>query len=93
MTFLNLGAYIMNTLSNNIPDDAWLRLPHIVGDKKQGIAPLLPVSRSTWLNGVRDEIYPKGTLISKRLRAWRGKDVKAVLAKMSQAVESQLDAA
>lgn len=55
-----------------------LRLKDIIGDRKNGIAPLIPVSRSTWWDGVKSGRYPEGVLISARCRAWREEDVRAI---------------
>lgn len=45
--------------SNPIPDMGFLRLAQIVGDVRQGIPPLLPISKTAWYNGVKSGIYPK----------------------------------
>jgi prophage regulatory protein len=56
-----------------------LRLKHIIGDKKQGITPILPVSRSAFLNGVKAGRYPKPVCIGEKSVAWRYSDIMALI--------------
>lgn len=64
-----------------LPEIGYLRLPQIIGDKKAEppIPALLPVSRSTFLAGVRSGRYPKPVHLSPRTSAWRVSDVKELL--------------
>lgn len=39
---------------------------------------ILPMSRSTWLAGVKSGRFPKGILISPRVRAWKESDILAI---------------
>jgi predicted DNA-binding transcriptional regulator AlpA len=52
-------------------DSALLRLSQIIGNSKKGIKPLIPVSRSTFLNGVKSGLYPKPIKLGVRSVAWR----------------------
>jgi hypothetical protein len=49
----------------------YLRIWQIVGDRKRGIEPLLPVGRSTFLAGVKSGKYPKSVKF-----AWKKADKK-----------------
>jgi len=62
----------------NLPDIGYLRLPQIIGDKTANppIPPLIPVSRSTFLAGVRSGRYPRPVKLSPRTTAWRVKDIR-----------------
>ena len=64
---------------NFLPETGFLRLSQIVGDKKAGIPPIFPVSKSTWWQGVKSGRYPKPTKISVRCTAWRVEDIRALL--------------
>lgn len=68
---------------SSLPGHGLLRLRQIVGDKNSvpPVPPLFPVSRSTWLAGVKDGRYPKPVKISKNLVAWRAEDIRALLEK------------
>lgn len=72
----------MSEQENNIsdmPDEALIRLETIVGNKKKGIKPLLPISRTAWFYGIRDGIYPQGKRIGKRTTAWQVRDIRALI--------------
>jgi len=42
---------------------------------------IIPVSRSTWLDGVTKKIYPAPVRFGKRVTAWRYSDIKALALK------------
>lgn len=48
-----------------------LRLPDVLE--------ILPISRSTWWQGIKDGKYPKGILISARVRAWPESEILALV--------------
>ena len=56
----------------------YLRLWDIIGSSKRGIEPLYPVSRSTWLAGVKSGRYPKPFKLGQRVTAWRSEDIAAL---------------
>jgi hypothetical protein len=58
--------------------ERYLRIWDIVGDKKRGITPILPISKSAWWAGIRKGMYPKGVKISERCTAWRESDIRAI---------------
>jgi len=53
----------------------FFRLKQIIGDQKKGIAPIIPVSSSTWWQGVKDGRYPQPVKLSERCTAWRVRDI------------------
>lgn len=63
----------------------YLRIWQIVGDRKRGIEPLLPVGRSTFLAGVKSGKYPKPVKLGERTTAWRKSDILALLESMEGA--------
>lgn len=68
----------------NLPETGFIRLTRIIGDPKSDppTPAIFPISRSTWLAGVREGRFPRGTLLSKRCRAWRVEDIKALIEEM-----------
>jgi prophage regulatory protein len=64
-----------------LPATGFVRIRQIVGDPKADppIAPIYPVSRSTWWQGVRVGRYPKPVQLSRRVTAWRVADIRALL--------------
>lgn len=65
---------------SELPEIGYLRLPQIIGDRARGIAPIIPVSRSTWWAGVKSGRYPKPTRsFGERITAWSAKDINDLL--------------
>ena len=55
-----------------LPDKAaFVRLPTILK--------LLPISKSTWLTGVKSGHFPKGVRLGKRITAWRVEDIRNLI--------------
>ena len=48
-------------------------------DANPPIPPLYPVSKSTWLKGIKEGRYPAPVRLSKKKIAWRRSDVIALL--------------
>ena len=59
-----------------------LRIWQIVGDKKRGIEPLLPIGKTTFLNGVKTGKYPKPVKLGERTTAWRKADIDNLLSSL-----------
>jgi prophage regulatory protein len=58
------------------PTDALVRIGKIVGPNG-----IIPVSRSSFYQGIRDGIYPKPVRLGKRTSAWRMSDLMRVVKK------------
>lgn len=71
----------------NIPQTGFLRLPNIIGDKKAKppIPALIPVSRTSWLAGVKSGKYPKPVKLGVRTTAWRVEDIRQLIDSMGGA--------
>jgi predicted DNA-binding transcriptional regulator AlpA len=56
--------------------------PELLGDKNAipPVPALVPVSKSTWLNGIAEGRYPAPVRLSQRKVAWRRSDINALLA-------------
>ena len=61
---------------HTIPSVGFLRIWQICGDRKRGVPPLIPISRSTWWAGVASGRFPKGVLLSPRIRVWTVESIK-----------------
>lgn len=72
---------------NSLPETGFCKLWQIVGDKKRNIPAVLPVSRSTFLNRVKDETYPQPFKLGPRSVAWRVEDIRKLLAKIEGGVQ------
>lgn len=66
---------------HQLPQTGYLRLPQIVGDprSKPPIPALIPVSKSTWWQGVKDGRFPKPVKLGPRTTAWRVEDILALI--------------
>jgi len=53
----------------------YLRIWQIVGDKKRGIAAIIPISKSSWWKGVKNGQYPKPIKLSERTTVWLAEEV------------------
>ncbi|MDA9095417.1 hypothetical protein N9J88_03375 [Porticoccaceae bacterium] len=60
----------MNKPEPNPQNKRLLRLKDIIGDKKSGIPPIIPVSRTLWWSGIKEGRFPAGIKISARCTAW-----------------------
>lgn len=51
------------------------RLREIIGDRKQGIPGIVPVSKAAWYAGIKEGRYPKPVKLSEKSSAWRSEDI------------------
>ena len=68
-------------MNSILPETGFLRLPQIIGDRKANppIPALIPVSKSTWWQGVKDGRYPKPVKLGERCTAWRVEDIRQLI--------------
>jgi len=72
----------VNTQYHQLPEQGFLRLYQIIGSKKNNTPALIPISRTTWLEGVKSGKHPKPVKLGERTTAWRVEDIKALIATM-----------
>jgi prophage regulatory protein len=65
---------------NILPESGLVRLSQILGDKKKGIPPIIPISKSSWWAGVKSGRYPKPVKLSARCTCWHIEDIRALIA-------------
>lgn len=75
----------MATVSNRLPETGFLRIWQIVGNKKTNTPALIPISRTSFLNGVKSGKYPKPVKLGERTTAWRVEDIRNLIASFNQA--------
>lgn len=61
------------------------RISEVIGDRKRGVAGIIPVSRASWYAGIKDGRYPKPVKLSERTAAWRSTDIDELVARLSAA--------
>jgi prophage regulatory protein len=66
----------MQSMSNYgaLPETGFVRLPSIIAPQGP-----IPVSKSTWWEGVRSGRYPKPVKLGPRITAWRVEDIRALI--------------
>ena len=64
---------------HQLPERGFLRLPQIIGDSKRGIPAVIPVCRSTWLQGVKSGKFPQPVKLGPRTTAWNVADIRALI--------------
>ena len=68
-------------LKNLIPETGYLRLKQIVGDPKNDIPAIIPISKSSWWAGVKSGKFPKPIKLSERCTAWKVEDIRSFIDK------------
>lgn len=63
-----------------LPETGYLRLKQILGSKKEGIPPVIPVSKTAWWDGVKSGRYPKPVKLGPRTTAWKASDIHKLIA-------------
>ena len=64
------------------PEKGFLRLPQIIGNRKATppIPAIIPVSKSTWWQGVKDGRYPQPVrTLGQRITVWRVEDIRKLI--------------
>lgn len=58
-----------------------LKLHDIIGDKRRGIPPIIPMSRAQWYLGVSKNLYPRPLKLSEGSRAsyWPEDEILALI--------------
>jgi len=66
---------------NQIPETGFLKIWQIIGNPKANppVPAILPVGRTTFLNGVKSGKYPKPVKLGERSIAWKVSDIRALV--------------
>ena len=62
-----------------MPSKGFLRIGQIVGDKKKNVCPIIPVSATTWWEGVRTGRYPKPIKLGPKITVWKAQDISKLI--------------
>ena len=70
---------------SSFPEFGFVRLKQILGDPKADppVPAVIPVSRSTWWNGVKTGRFPKPIKLTPRTTVWRAEDIRAYVESLS----------
>lgn len=66
---------------NKLSETRYLRLPQIIGNPnaKPPIPPIIPVSKSTWWQWVKEGKAPQSIKLGQRVTVWRVEDIIAMV--------------
>lgn len=69
-------------MDSKLPETGFLRLPQIIGNAKAKppMPAIIPVSKSTWWQGVKEGRFPKPVKLGPRVTAWRVEEIVALIA-------------
>lgn len=77
----------MATAPHHLPATGFVRIWQIVGNPKAEppTPALIPVCRTTFLNGVKSGKYPKPVKLGERTTAWKVEDIRALIERLGGA--------
>ena len=75
-------------MTNTIPETGFLRLWQIVGCKRRKVAPIIPISRTSWFNGCKSGKYPAPIKLGERTTVWRAEDIRQLIEERSAAKDA-----
>lgn len=69
------------TQAASLPETGYVRLPQIIGNPKANppIPAIIPVSKSTWWNGVKEGRFPQSFKLGPRTTVWRVEDIRRLI--------------
>jgi prophage regulatory protein len=68
-----------------LPETGFLRIWQIIGNQDKNTPALIPIGRTTFLNGVKSGKYPKPVKLGERTNAWRVEDIRNLINSMGEA--------
>ena len=70
-------------MNKDIP--RFLRLKNIIGDPKDNppIPAIIPISKSSWWNGIKSGRYPKPIKLGENTTVWKENDIRKLVEKLS----------
>jgi predicted DNA-binding transcriptional regulator AlpA len=72
--------------ATSLPETGYVRLPQIIGNPKANppIPAVIPVSKSTWWNGIKEGRFPQSVKLGPRTTAWRVEDIKQLIESLAE---------
>ncbi len=69
-----------------LPETGYLRLSHIIGDKRRtpAIPAIVPVSKSAWWQGVKVGRFPQPVKLGPQTTAWRVEDIRELIERLGR---------
>jgi len=78
----------MIAIAKQIPEAGFLRIWQIIGNPKAEppTPALIPIGRTSFLNGVKSGKYPKPIKLGERTTAWRVEDIRTLISQLGGAL-------
>jgi len=73
-----------DTAINALPESGLVRLSQILGDRRKGIPPIIPISKSSWWAGIKTGRYPQPVKLSDRCTCWHVEDIRSLITRPTQ---------
>ncbi|HEY5851073.1 MAG TPA: AlpA family phage regulatory protein [Lysobacter sp.] len=74
---------------HTLPETGYLRLSQIIGcpatSTRPAVPAIIPVSKSTWWNGVSSGRFPRPVKLATRVTAWRVEDIRVLVERLAGA--------
>lgn len=80
------GRAVMTNFDSSQQSVGFYRLKSIIGDPKAKppVEPIIPISKSSWYQGVADNKYPRPIRIGLRTSVWRKLDIEELCLKLAK---------
>lgn len=65
--------------TTNLPNAGLVRIHQIIGDRRTGAPGVLPISRTTFYDRIKQGIYPEPIKLGSRIAMWRVEDVRRMI--------------
>ena len=62
-----------------LPQTGFVRIWQIVGNPKTNTPGIIPIGRTTFLNGVKSGRFPRSYKLGERTTAWKVEDIRALI--------------
>ena len=75
----------MTTTTATLPATGFVRIWQIVGNPKTNTPGVIPIGRTTFLNGVKSGKFPRSYKLGERTTAWKVEDILALVEQLGGA--------
>lgn len=86
-----LDTQNINLKISSLPETGYLRLPQILGNKNASppVAPLIPIGKTSWWDGIKKGRFPKPVKLGARITAWRVEDILELIKNPNQKISDK----
>jgi prophage regulatory protein len=76
--------------NTRLPEVGYVRLCQIIGNKKSNppIQGILPISRSTWYEGVKSGRYPQPVKLGPKMSLYKVEDIRELISRLNSSIST-----